>query len=325
MYSLLKLRDHLNRQTINDTIEEICRTGSDVSSKPIGITPIKRNIFDYSINTIFDLYLTLFGSKERKVKALSYYLIPVVTSLRYLLRKKIDNELFVSGNIYYYYISKKSTTKLYYYELKALIASSVAALTLTYLNKSSPYLNNMKRILDSFSSLSLNSSSSSSSSSSSITIEDNIRKTDDNINPRDSYNNIHNHMKSEDGKRSLQLKNYQAITNLQRNNTFQFKNAIQIYAEFRNVLIMNSYMLQILKITETLPSFWSFYSMYHYIWEGAYYSMIESFRNNINISFSSIINNLFYVDDSANSNNYINELEKTYSKILDVMEDLITK
>jgi len=298
----------------SEKIEEIGRTNSSVDSKEVSISPSYQYVFDNSNNDMFIYYLTLFKSNKNEVKALPYYLIPVVASLRYLLKKKVKENLFKNENSDQIYTSNmaSTSTKLYYYELKALLASSIAALTMTYLNISSPYLDESQRLLDSLLSLSLNSSSNANN----LTLEENIQKHDQMINDSNNYNNLYNNMKPR-GKRSLKLKDYEEIKKLQKNSN-QFKNAIHIYAEFNNILIMNSYMLQVLKLTEKFPSLSSFYSMYPYLWEGAYYSMIESFKCN-NKKVSSIFRSLFNIEFNTNSDNYVNELEKIYSKMLNAI------
>jgi len=62
--------------------------------------------------------------------------------------------------------------------------------------------------------------------------------------------------------------------------------------------------------------------MYTYLWEGAYYSMIESFRDSDNRKVSSIFNDIFDVEDTENSQYYLLELEKIYSKMLDAIMDM---
>jgi len=322
MYELIKSRNYKNKEKINpETIEEISRIGINVNTTNVSINPHYQNIFDCPIEKTFNNYLIVFKSNTSKVKALPYYLIPVVASLRHLLKDKMKNGLFVDKNNNQKRISSSSSslTKLYDYELKALLASSIAALTFTYLNESSPYLDDTNYTLNLLSSLSLNSSSSSSSSHN-LNIRDNIEKNDQMTNQYNNYSNIYRHMKLGEGRRSLQLKNYQSIKRLQRNSS-HFKNAIHIYAEFTNTLIMNSYMLQVFKLTERLPSFWSFFSMYTYLWEGSYYSMIESFRDNDNLKISSIFDSLYDVKNTKNSKNYLLELEKIYSKMLDAIMD----
>jgi len=324
MYELIKSRNYKNQEKIDPReIEEINRVGIDIIITKISITPHYQDTFHLPVETTFHYYLNIFMSNTSKVNGLPYYLIPVVASLRCLLKNKIQKGLYVDNNNYQIPKSlpneSSSSSVLYDYELKALLASSIAALTLTYLNESSPYLDNINNTLDLLSSLSLNSSSSSSSSDN-LTIEENIEKTDQMTNQNSHYSNIYKYMKLGGGKRSLQLKNNQAIKRLQKNSN-QFKNVIHVYAEFTATLIMNSYMLQVLKLEERLLSFWSFHSMYSYLWEGAYYSMIESFKDSDNRKVSSIFNDLYDIEDMENSENYLMELEKIFSKMLDAIID----
>jgi len=306
-------------------IEEVSRDGFELNSIKVKINPIYQNIFDFPNEDIFNkYYLNNFESNTDNVKSLPYYLIPVASSLRYLLKKKVEENLFVykKDDQLYNHLPNASEsmisstqTALHYYEFEALLASSIAALTLTYLSVSSAYIDDIKS-LNSLSLLSLDSNDK-------FTIEDNIQRNDQMLDQNGNYNNMYSHMRLRN-KRSLELKNNEAIEILQKN-SIKFKNAIHIFSEFSNILIMNSYMLQVLKLIEKLPSFSSFYSMYSYVWEGAYYSMIESFEIDNNKMVSSIFRNLFNVNGLNNSekDNYINKLEKIYLRMLNAILESI--
>jgi hypothetical protein len=335
MYGLIKSRNN----SINNNkgiIEEYSRNGVNISFNEV------RPTFDYtyddsSVERNYKQYLKIFDSNIEIVKKLPYYLIPVVASLRYLLKDKIEKKLFAYAeddetyrhlpNASNYPVSY-SQSKLNYYELEALIASSIAALTFTYLNKSSPYLKDnhedtQEYLINSLSHLSLNSTSTSFSStsisSSNLTIENNIQINDQKIHQTPPFNNIYTAMtfNGNESGRYLILKNNRHLEALQ-NRSSSFKNAIHIYAEFKNTLIVNSYILQVLKLTENLTSFSSFYSMYCYIWEGAYYNMVDLFRRSTNnrAKITSIFKYLFNGRNMENTDNYMRKLGQIYKEML---------
>jgi len=256
-----------------------------------------------SIDDNFVEYLNIFESNKQEIKDLPYFLIPIVTSLRFLLNEKLKLNKFVYRNndkIYSNFINSSNNTinntsndipKLYYYELEALIASSVAALTLTFLNKDN-FMND--KTLSAFL----------------------MNKSNKESRPNYSINHLMNIE-----RRSLELKNSLCFDDLRKNKT-QFENSIQIYAEFINVLVFNSYILQTLKITNDFPEFSSFYSMYHYLWEESYYNMVDFFKGSKDKKISLIFNQLYSINSNTNKiseNNYINNLEEVYSIMLNAI------
>ncbi|ORX85584.1 PIN domain-like protein [Anaeromyces robustus] len=290
-------------------IEEICRNNNTSVTEKLIINSSNDNIFSKSINDRFIEYLTIFNSNLQEVKSLPYYLIPITISLRFLLNEKVKHNSFIYKNNdkFYAHLSNKkkmnseSITNLYSYELEALLASSIAALSFTYLNISY-YLSNKKQ-------------SNIKTVTSIFDIKNNLNEN--NLEKRDWGNNIYNSIKKNKG-RCLQLKNYWNIENLNKN---QLRNGIQIYAEFRNVLIVNSYILQILKLNSDLPEFSSFFSMYHYLWEESFYSMIDFFKISTDKKISFIFNHLYTIDKNEKEkvDSYINYLEEIYIRLLNII------
>jgi len=292
-------------------IEEIIRSGSVCTVKNILIpsTYAVENIFTGSIEYIINEYLNIFQSNTPLINALPYYLIPMTTSLRYLLIEKLNFNSFIfkdNDKLYTHLINRNKNsetaspiTKLYHYELEALLASCIAALTFTFLNKSScSFIEKDKQTI-------------AESTPDFQSIKNNIKKygpiLDFNSN---MYDNLRNNK-----DRSLQLKSHFDLENLQKNKN-QFENAIQIYAEFRNILIMNSYILQVLNLKE----FSSFYSMYHYQWEEAFYSMVYFFKIAKDNQISFIFNHLFSVNPSDEKTEiFINYLQDHYLKALNAI------
>jgi len=299
-----------NDNKVADEMIEDLRDGTYATTKNVIINPLEiKNVLSDSVEENFVEYLKIFKSNESSVKKLPYYLIPIVASLRFLLKEKLETNSFICENndkIYsllrhnkkYENQDAKMITNLYYYELESLIASSIGALTFTFLNKSVYRRNNTK-----------------DTSSLGFSIKENIKQ---NKNVERRCDNIYNLMKKYTD-RSIRLKYNNEMNNLRRK-TDIIENAIQIYAEFRSILIMNTFFLQSLKIMDDLSEFKSFYSMYHYLWEEAYYYMIDFFRINRenNIPFSQ----LFIANDNKNDdqyNDYINYLEEIYIKMLNVI------
>ncbi|ORY74697.1 PIN domain-like protein [Neocallimastix californiae] len=166
-------------------------------------------------------------------------------------------------------------TVLYWYEFESLLASCIAALTISFLNKR--YFLIQKRDYH----------RSSNSSSSRGTLNKNNNKRNNN-----NHNNNHNHNHnnspfqkenyrdcqnilyclSRHGGRSLQLKSTWGIENFQQDLEL-YGNALQIFAEFISVIFLNLNFLQVLKIMETQKHHYStFFSMYPYLWEESFYS-----------------------------------------------------
>lgn len=260
-------------------------------------------------------YLKIFNSDIRAIKELPYYLIPIAITLRYFLTHKVKLNLFQKGdklnndnNIQTKddndNDSKFSKTILNQYELQALIASCIASLTLSYLNKKFCLLDKQK----------LNKNNGELSSSS-LAIDQNIQSNYKNCNLFYLIND------KNPNKRSLQLKTTWGIENFHENKKL-YENSLQIYAEFMTLLYVNSHIIQTLKLSQYLQEFRSFYSMNHYIWEEAYYSMIGSFKamDNTKENISSIFNQVFILNNNNNNNkesneNYLDYLSEIYFKM----------
>jgi len=304
MYELIISRN--NNQNEIDQIEEQSRNGINTILKNVSINPLKNeNIFTDSIENNFIKYLDIFKSNELFVKDLPYYLIPIVSCLRFFLKEKLKMNSFIYktddktyshliNNINYENDNSGVTAQLHYYELEALIASSIAAMSFTFLNR-----NNSHNVNDNI-------------STSKFSIINNINQ---NKNIDGYYDNMYIQLTKYQG-RNLQLKSDFSINNL-RSNKNLFENVIQIYSEFRSILIMNTYLLQTLKIIDDLPEFKAFYSMYHYQWEEAYYSMVDFFRINRDKSIYFIFDHLYSMKETGEEKeNYIKFLENIYSKML---------
>jgi len=335
MYKMILIRNYgekkeQSQEEIN-SIEEIVRNDSVCSVKniPVTFSYTFENISPDSVENCFNEYLNMFKSNTPLINALPYYLIPVTASLRYLLIEKLNINHFIfkdNDKLYSHLINATTTVtktipttttitstttttsnseklsqtpKLYYYELEALLASCIAALTFTFLNKLPLAVEIVKQ--DGVE-LTLNSNTNN--------IKDNIKK----YSTFNIYHNMYDNLKK-NKDRTLQLKSHFNMENLQKNKN-QFENAIQIYAEFQNILIMNSYILQ----TLNLKDFASFYSMYHFLWEEAFYSMVYFFKISKNKQISFIFNHLFNVNSpDENNKNFINYLEDTYLKVLNAI------
>lgn len=302
MYELIMKRNNQNGKKIEFpmNIEEIRRRNFESISVSTSIDPSMNENSNDSIDNNFIIYLNLFQSNVDKIKSLPYYLEPLSSSLRYFLQQKSSNKLFVyeSNDPFYRHLpkavdSEDSNVKLHSYEFEAILATCVATLAYYgYLSTSSCLSNNTLPY---------------------PTIRQNI---DDNKLP---FSNVYLAVIN-NKDRGLTLRNNANIKNLQRNRE-QFKNAVHIYAEFTNVLIMNSYLLQTLKLNQDIPEFSPFFSMYSYVWEAAYYSLVDHLRDfkvskNKRISF--IFNQLFDINDS-NTEAYLKYLDSVYSRMLDAI------
>ncbi|ORX48431.1 hypothetical protein BCR36DRAFT_80971, partial [Piromyces finnis] len=301
MYELLKIRNNEKDKPVK--IEEILRNNTTLISKNVNIYPYENsNLFNGSIEIIFDEYLRILNSNESCVKKLPYYLIPIVSNLRFLLKEKLKTNNFIYksndkaysnivNNINHENCDSDKIAKLYHYELEALIASSIIAMTFSFLNIKA---SNRK----------INHNISSSISS----ISENIRQNK-NIDGYD--NNLYKQFKENRG-RSLKLKSNFSIKNFKNKKTL-FENAIQIYAEFQSILIMNSYLLQSMSIMDNLPEFQEFFSMYQYQCEEAYYNMIDFFRINRDNKISFIFNHLYTIIGTEKQKEaYLEYLEEIY-------------
>ncbi|OUM68409.1 hypothetical protein PIROE2DRAFT_58076 [Piromyces sp. E2] len=206
MYELIFSRNNNQRETIPQ-IEELLRNGSTLVVKNVTINSSNNeNIFSNSYESNFAEYLNIFKSNEPLVKNMPYYLIPVVSCLRFLLKEKLKMNSFVyksndktyshlkNNNINHKNNNSSVITKLYNYELEALIASSVAAMSFTFLNQF-PSQNSKDNI-----------------PSSEFSIKNNINQ---NQNENGYYDNMYIQMKKNQ-TRKLQLKNDFSIKNLKK-------------------------------------------------------------------------------------------------------------
>ena len=296
---------------------ERLRKGTDLVENTVEIK-CDTNSFPKTMDDSFMTYLKIFNSDIPAIKELPYYLIPITITFRYFLTHKIKLHLFQkSANLNNDNNnqtkddndndSKSSKTMLNQYELQALIASCVASLTLSYLNKNF-HLMDKKKV------------NKNNEKLSSLPIEQNIQSNYKNCNLFYLIND------KNPNKRSLQLKSTWGIENFHENKKI-YENSLQIYAEFMTLLYINSNIIQTLKLSEYHQEFKSFYSMYHYIWEEAYYSMIESFRtmNNTNENISSIFNQVFILNNNNRNNKEFNETYLGYlSEIYLKMYNAIT-
>ena len=186
------------------------------------------------------------------------------------------------------------------------MASCIGALTFTYL-----HVNSFSKLkMDTIENQSLNSSTNYS-------IQKNIKQYD--MDCQNLYNNLRYNE-----ERSLQLKKQWEIECME--DIQQLENSIQIYAEYINIISLNTYSMEVLKLSSIneLPEFKSFSSMYHYQWEEAFHCLVNPMktskeRNNI----ESIFNEFFTVtpmnQDTFSSNDYINYLSKLYHKMFNII------
>ncbi|ORX75771.1 hypothetical protein BCR32DRAFT_296678 [Anaeromyces robustus] len=345
VYSLLFKRNikyFNNNKNLPDKYEitEFITRNGTVINDLINIKIDQNEPFPDSINECYDLYLNIFNSNQETIKKLPYYLIPIVVTLRYYLMVKCKDNLFIpkeNDNTYTDFLNrnhyeikkeikkdlnsdtKKEDTILHYYDFQALIASCVGALTFTYLNINtfnitkplssnrrirktiSSLKNSLNQISDQFNSLSLSTSYSTK-------IENNIKE---NVKFQ-NCNNI-NDMLVNHKSRTILLKNRWNPRLIQEHLT-DFDNGVQVYAEFLNVLIWNSNIFQTLRFTNELKDFGLLFTMYHYVWEESFYSMIEYFKTK---DISTIYNELFIAVYAKNyAKEYIKYLCDVYNTIL---------
>lgn len=263
-----------------------------------------------NIDERLNMYLDIFKSNNETIKSLPYYLIPVVASLRYYLIGKIEANLFdntLMSDDYNHLcqninlteknitcdndsnLVSKITVKDYVY--KALVSSCVAAMTFTYLHKNFYYLmKNKKFEYNSF--------------------EENIKKNSFICKTLPDF--IHYNK-----NRSLRLKGEWSI-NLFQKFKEQSENAIQIFSEIKSIFYINSCILQALKFPNDCVELETLSSMYHYIWEDAFYGLIYPFsqgETNLSLIFKrrfelECTNYIFNMNS-----NYFKYLEDTYQKI----------
>ncbi|ORX79244.1 PIN domain-like protein [Anaeromyces robustus] len=200
----------------------------------------------------------------------------------------------------------ESKTVLHYYEFEALLASCVASLTFTFLHKNM----NIMRENEKKENEQINSSINNSSN---YSIKENIKE-----NYLDC-NNMADVLKNHKN-RCISLKNRWNFGDVKKD-IHQYNNAIHIYAEFINLLIANSQLLQVLKITNDLPEFTSLFTMYHYLWEESFYFLVNSFKSTTNHQdITSIFTNLFSINVKKDKvDNYLNYLNDIYNNMLNAI------
>ncbi|OUM68410.1 hypothetical protein PIROE2DRAFT_3854 [Piromyces sp. E2] len=317
------------------TINEFIRIKLNFETKPVDICV--NNHFPKTKNKLFITYLNAFNSNIPIIRNLPYYLIPLTTCLRCFLIEKIKANLFIcdendatyvnfikhhKGESHCFHKEKKDTdmeepkTPLYRFEFESLLASCIAALTFTFLNKKYYFDNKNKKSLENKSSEKSLSNpddtrNKKGSSPKKTNHSNNKKEKEYNSDCHNMYYNLSNH-----NKRSLILKSKWGIENFQQD-TELYGNSVQIFAEFLSVLNVNSQFLQALKITEYDRRYDAFFSMYHYQWEESFYSMIDSFKKIENKeSIFHIFNKIYTVFDSKeNRYNYLSYLQKIYVKL----------
>jgi len=284
--------DHSNKNTTYSDAGNQCKhqCNHEMVSKKIKIKINKNDYIPLDINERIDLYLKKFNSNISSIKSLPYYLIPLASSLYYYLNeKKRSNQYISTFNIDQKIKSTSSVNEIFDYEFEALVASSIAALTLTFLNiKSFNPFNSFKK------------------------------------NNFDNYDIDINIILKEQRLELQEKLNKDKIFDYMMNGSsnIQFKRNTQILAEFRNVLIINSNIMQILKLTDDLPEFQWLSTMHHYIWEEAYHAIVlkikDENKQSIN-NIKSLFKELFYihkVNDKKLFNSYIYYLNKNYCMVI---------
>jgi len=308
--SLKKEINHRNDNEIdisaipgNYSILERFRKGTDMEENSVEIK-CDDTSFPETMEDSFTTYLRIFNSDIPLIRELPYYLIPITITLRYFLihkvktnsfRTTISNDDQTKGDN----DTESSKTMLNQYELQALLASCIASLTLSYLNKEFYSLDKQK------------TNNKEKTFDSSLSLEQNIQQNYKNCNLFYLINDRN------PNKRSLQLKSTWGIKDFHKNKEL-YENSLQIYAEFMTLLYVNSNIIQTLKLSEYHPEFKSFYSMNHYIWEEAFYSMIEPFKttNNAKEGISTIFNKVFTPSNNNNNSNDNKKLTENYSSYL---------
>ncbi|ORX42553.1 hypothetical protein BCR36DRAFT_362308 [Piromyces finnis] len=296
------------------SILEYYTDDNKIAHKEIIIPIDSTKTFPTTLEEKFIKYLDTFHSNIDSIKKLPYYLMVGVANLRFYLIEKIKNNTFApegSSNSYIQFyntyknnnernipdeknISNTKTTVLHTYEFEALVASCVAALSFSYLHKSI-YIKSRKYVKDIPKNLS------------NFSIENNLKE-----NKMDCSNTFT--ILTKHYNRSLKLKRSKLPKKI-HNDISQFGNSVQIYAEFINVLLGNCQLMQILKLNDAKEEFNSLFTMYHYSWEEAFYSMVDYIKEN---GGESIFNELFDIKNK----DYLNFLEKVYSLMLNTILSL---
>ena len=236
-----------------------------------------------------NLYLSIFNSDSPSIKLLPYYLIPLASSLYYYLHEKKRSNQYISASSNDQKIELTSSfNEIFDYEFEALVASSISAITLSYLN------------INTF----------NPSNSFKKNMENNINY-DINIFLKEQRLELYKNEKLTKDK----IFNYM---NNESTNKIQLKRNIQILAEFRNVLSIISNIMQILKLTDNHQEFQWLSTMHHYIYEEAYHAIILQIKDDskprIN-NIKSLFKNLFFIKNN-NDVNFISYLNKNYCRVL---------
>jgi len=297
MYRLLLLRNEkgINGNTKNKTIKnlektvieykrtkrtesssEFCKYEMKPKEKSIKLT----GFIPSDKEGRLELYLEIFKCNNIPgIEKLEKFLIPLVSSLRYY------HEYYVKN---YQVGSESSIKERKNYEFNALIASTIAALTLTYLN--------------------INLYESNKSNEGHVKVD---LKYKQRLELRDKLHpeRIFKFMKNDDDKS-------------------QYKRETQILAEFKNVLTVNSNIMQILKLTDD-DEYQNISTMHHYLWDQAFNRIIfnlkqRQYRNHYrmkkvkedsdNIDIKDVFRRLFKIKniDENLFEEYLGFLEKKY-------------
>ncbi|ORX80719.1 PIN domain-like protein [Anaeromyces robustus] len=319
----------------NFTINEFIRKENSIIKNTVDIIIDINKPLPESIESRFCIYLTTYKSNILPIKKLPYYLIPITSCLRYYLINKIKCNAFIydkdngkeknKKNIYSNIVNNNSKnhkknnkshsniTILHDYEFETLLASCVAALTLTYLHKrvynkiTNATINNKKK--------DKNNQKNNQKKAFNLSIKNNIKKN--NIGCHNIYDNIKYHK-----NRSLFLKEHWCIQDI-HDHKIEFENAVQIYAEFLSLLITNSQTMQVLNLGHDLPEMITLYSMYHYLWKDAFYSMIKK-KHLFKYPKDKKIYYIFFVfkslfkfnEKNSETEKYLTYLEEIYSEMI---------
>ena len=364
-----------NSQDVHYTITEYRKQDKKVVGKPIEISMNRRVQIPKPLEERMSIYLKNFFSNNKRMRSLPYYLVPLATTLRYYLISKIKSFSYINDsrnerlNCIFKSVTsnmklhqennQRKTSKevdtplepkkeayLHSYEFEALLASSIGALTFTFLhlnnyikrsNKEKGKGQEKEQKKEDNEKISKSSSSATTTvtptsptspispisptspslptklTKSDFTITDNIEKNND-VDGHNIFIMLKSHR-----NRCLILKKPWTVGDIRRNKE-EYDNGIHIYAEFINLLLMNSFFLQVLKLTDDLEEFSSLFTMHHYLWEESFYFFCESFKASSPINFQTTFTNLFNINESKPvAEEYINYLEKVYTNIFDTV------
>ncbi|KAL6635521.1 PIN domain-like protein [Neocallimastix sp. 'constans'] len=350
-------------------ITEYLRKEDKILSEEVNVHVDSDKPLPYSVDKRFEIYLTSFKSNTKAIKALPYYLIPLALSLRYLLIKKIQLKLFINKkdgkkkqNSYSKFIKalgmEESTdeekidwereTPLNYYEFEALLASCISALTFSFLHKkvyetSNDNPRNKKKNEDQKKAMNQkeeeeekeeeekekekkksNLKRKKSSKTLELSIKENLK-----ANHLMESDNMH-WLMIQHRSRTLFFKERWTSNDIEKDER-HFENAVQLFSEFINILIMNSNFLQILRLTNDFREITAIHTMYHYVWDESFYKMIECYPifkkpPNPNKKISMIFDHLYIIhENKGNTKNYYNYLEKVFNQTLNAILSLDKK